>query len=232
MRSLDAKPSRRWILFAAALLGLGAAWILVSGRLTLDDVKLAAEALDEIAGAHPIAVFLGALAAQAVGMAFSLPTKALLALLAGALLGPLAGATATEVGVLAGTTALFFGCRRLLSGSSLARFGSLAKRLEDRLRSRPLLAIAGLRLVITIPYGPITIACAAVGIGYRQFALGSLLGDLPVTALYAFAGGRLMALASAGEAISPATCVALGAAGVAMFAAAVLGPSRSRDAAP
>jgi hypothetical protein len=41
-----------------------------------------------------------------------------------------------------------------------------------------------------------------------------------------------MLLASADEAISPATCVALAAAGVAMFAAAVLGPPRARDAAP
>jgi uncharacterized membrane protein YdjX (TVP38/TMEM64 family) len=232
MCSLDLRPACRWIPFAAALLGLGAAGIAVSRFFTLADVKRAAEALDGLTGAHPIAVFLCALAAQALGMAFSLPTKALLALLAGALLGPLAGATATETGVLAGTTALYFGCRRLLDGSSLTRFGTLAGRLEDRLRSRPLLAIAGLRLVITIPYGPITIACAAVGIRYRQFLLGSLLGDLPVTALYAFAGGRLMALASTGEAISPATCVALAGAGVAMFAAALFGPSRPRDGAP
>jgi phospholipase D1/2 len=228
MRSHDANQIRRWILPAVALLALVAAWIFVSGRFTLADVKLAARALDEIATAHPFAMFLAAMAAQAAGMAFSLPTKALLALLAGALLGPLAGAAATEVGVLSGTTALFFGSRRVLGSSALARPGTLTARLQERLRTRPVLAVAGLRLVITVPYGPITIACAAAGMGYRQFVLGSLLGDLPVTALYAFAGSRLMSLASAGEAISPATCVALAAAGIAMFAAAVAVPIRGR----
>jgi uncharacterized membrane protein YdjX (TVP38/TMEM64 family) len=228
MRPNDPRPIRRWILAAAVLLSLAVASIAVSGRFTLADVKLAARGLDATAAAHPVAVFFGALAAQAIGMAFSLPTKALLALLAGALLGPLAGSAATEVGVLAGTTALFFGCRRVLKDGTLASFGSIAARLEERLRSRPVLAVAGLRLVITIPYGPITIACAAVGIDYRRFALGSLLGDLPVAALYAFAGSRLMSLASAGEAISPTTAVVLAAAGVAMFAAAVVVPMRRR----
>jgi len=228
MRTPDASPFRRRILLAIALLALVAACAYVAVRFTFADLKLAARALDAVAGAHPIAVFFGAAAVQAVGMAVSLPTKALLALLAGALLGPLAGAAATEAGVLAGTTALFFGCTRFLGAGTLSRFGALAARLEERLRSRPVLAIAGLRLVITIPYGPITIACATLGIGYRQFALGSLLGDLPVTALYAFAGERLMSLASAGEAISPATAIALAAAGVAMFAAAVAVPMRRR----
>jgi uncharacterized membrane protein YdjX (TVP38/TMEM64 family) len=228
MRSHDANLIRRWFLPAAALLALAAAWIFVAARFTLADVKLAARALDEVASAHPIALFLAAMVTQTVGMAFSLPTKALLTLLAGAVLGPLAGAAATEVGVLAGTTALFFGSRRALGSSALERFGTLAVRLQERLRSRPVLAVAGLRLVITIPYGPITMACAAVGMGYRQFALGSLLGDLPVAALYAFAGSRLMSLASAGEAISPLTCAALAAAGVAMFAAAVAVPMRGR----
>jgi uncharacterized membrane protein YdjX (TVP38/TMEM64 family) len=222
----DPRSARRWILLAIALAALAAVWIFASGRLTLDDVKRAARALDETAAARPAIAFLGVLAAQAVGMALSLPIKALLALLAGALLGPIAGTAATEVGVLAGTTALFFGCRRVLGDNTLASFGRLAARLEDRLRARPALAVAGLRLVVTIPYGPITIACAAVGMRYRDFALGSLLGDLPVAALYAFAGSRLMSIASAGEAISPATAIALAAAGAVMLAAALLAPKR------
>ncbi|MCK9463280.1 MAG: VTT domain-containing protein [Proteobacteria bacterium] len=227
MRSDDAQRNRLWILLAAALLAIAVAWV-ACGRFDLDDVKRAARALDATAAAHPLLAFLGVTAAQAAGMAVSLPTKALLALLAGALLGPFAGAAATEVGVLAGTTALFFGCRRALGPDTLSRFGRLASGLQDRLRSRPVLAVAGLRLVVTIPYGPITIACAAAGMDYRRFLLGSLLGDLPVAALYAFAGSRLMSLASADEAISPATVVVLVVAGVAMFAAAVVVPARKR----
>ena len=76
-----------------------------------------------------------------------------------------------------------------------------------------------------LPYGPITIACALVGIRFRQFAIGSLLGDLPVAALYAFAGSRLMLLASTDEAISPVTIAALVAAGVAALVAALSWPT-------
>jgi uncharacterized membrane protein YdjX (TVP38/TMEM64 family) len=230
MLAPDTRKIRRWAVLGAALLCLVAAWLVVARHFTLADAKRAAKALAAIAEARPVAVFVGALLAQALGMALSLPTKALLALLAGALLGPLAGGAATEVGVLAGTTALFFGSGRLFARDPRATSDGLVARLAERLRARPLLAIIGLRLVVAIPYGPITIACAAAGIDYRRFLLGSLLGDLPITALYAFAGGRLMALAGADEAISPSTCVALAAAGLAMLAAALFRPLGSRRA--
>ena len=221
------KPKRlRALLVIAAIAVIAALWIAASRFLTLEDVRRIAGATRRFADGYPLAVFCGLALLQAIGMAFSLPTKALLVLLAGALLGAIAGAAATEIGVVSGTTVLFFGFRRLVGEGSLARFGTLAARFEERLRARPALAIIGLRLVVTIPYGPITIACAAAGIRFRDFALGSVIGDIPVTLLYAFAGQRLASLLTTGEAISPATAIALSAAGVALFAAALFGPER------
>lgn len=209
----------------AAVVGLS---IAASRLFTLEEAQRAVELCRHAARAHPAAVFAGIALAQALGMAFSLPTKALLVLVAGALLGTVAGAAATGIGVISGTTALFFGWRRLFGAVSLSRFGALASRLERGLRERPALAVAGLRLVVTIPYGPITIASAASGMRYRDFALGSILGDLPVTALYALAGSRIASLVTVGEAISPATAAVLVAAGVTLFAGAVFGGARSR----
>jgi uncharacterized membrane protein YdjX (TVP38/TMEM64 family) len=216
----------RTLALVGAVVGLAALWLAARRLFTLDDVRRVADASRHFAEAQPLLVFLAAAFAQALGMAFSLPTKALLVLLSGALLGTAGGAAATEIGVLSGTTALFFGFRRLVGDASLARFGALAARFETRLRAKPVLAVTGLRLVLTIPYGPITIACAAAGLRYRDFIVGSVIGDLPVTALYAFAGSKLATLLTTGDAISPLTAVALSVAGFALFAAALFGPDR------
>jgi len=218
------KKLRRKLVLAAALVALAALWIAASRLFTLAEVRSLAAASRRFTDAYPVAVFAAVAFFQALGMAFSLPTKALIVLLAGALLGTVAGAAATEIGVVAGTTVLFFGCRRLIGDASFARFGKLAARFEKRLRRRPVLAIAGLRLVVTIPYGPITIACAAFGVRYRDFLAGSLLGDLPVTALYAMAGHRIATLLTTGEAISPATVIVLSLAGLVITATALFGP--------
>jgi uncharacterized membrane protein YdjX (TVP38/TMEM64 family) len=220
------KKLRRRLALASAFVALIAIWIVVSRLFTLAEVRRLADASSHFAEAYPVAVFAAAALLQALGMTFSLPTKAPLVLLVGALLGTVAGAAATEIGVVSGTTLLFFGCRRLIGDASIARFGKLAARFEKRLRKRPVLAIVGLRLVVTIPYGPITIACAALGVRYRDFLVGSILGDLPVTALYALAGHRIATLLTTGEAISPATAIVLSLAGLALTAAALFGPDK------
>ena len=66
----------------------------------------------------------------------------------------------------------------------------------------------GLRLFITIPYGPITLAASLSAMRYRDFLMGSLIGDIPVVAVYCMAGKQLMSLTKMSEAISPYTFVA------------------------
>jgi uncharacterized membrane protein YdjX (TVP38/TMEM64 family) len=130
-------------------------------------------------------------------------------LLAGALLGPLLGTLCTLSGVLLGTSVLFFGARRLFRERFDKRLGIRAKRIQQKLASHPVRAVAGLRLVITLPYGLITLAAALSPIRYRDFILGSLIGDIPVVVLYTLAGERLAQLSSVSEALSPQTMALL-----------------------
>ncbi len=206
--------------FGAVLLLL---WWLSYRYLTLQDIKHIAKVASEAAGTYPMLVALALVLAQAISMTFSLPTKALLTVLAGALFGSYVGAPVTVVGVLAGTTLLFYGVRKLFWESARERFGKRAKALESRIRRRPILAVAGLRLVITLPYGPITIASSLSGIRYRDFIIGSLIGDLPVVILYCLAGERLTTLATTSDAVSPMTIVILAAAGIAILVGALAG---------
>lgn len=219
-----------WIALAALLGVTGVAGLLVGRAVTLDDARRWAAAAGAFAATQPVLVFLALAALHAALMALSLPLKALVTVVAGALLGAVAGAAATVIGVLAGTSLLFWAVRRGLRARFQQAMGERARRLEERLARRPIRAMAALRLVVTLPYGPITIAAALTRIRYRDFLLGSLVGDLPVIALYAVAGRELSRLRSLSDVLSPGTLVVLLAA-AAVFLATVLFGRREPAAA-
>ncbi len=207
---------------------VGTLWFMAYRYLTLEDIKQLADTLSWYAREHRPSVIAVLLGAQMIGMAFSMPTKALLTIMAGALLGPVTGFFTTFSGVLIGTTGLFFATRNLFRHSARERFGHRAQHLEERLRRRPILAIAGLRLLINLPYGPITIAAALTDLRYRNFILGSFIGDIPVVLLYSLAGERLATLTSASEAISPLAIVILSATGILLIVGALGGRKKKK----
>lgn len=202
---------------------IAAFWIVLSLFFRLEDIQRIATHTSSYTRTHPILVFLALTLAQSLGMLFSLPTKALITLLAGALLGWAAGSVSTMIGVLSGTTALFFGARTLLRDLVTRRLGERAANLEERLSRHPIRALMGLRLFITLPYGPITLASALTTMRYRDFIVGSALGDLPVVVAYTIAGRQLFELVTVNEAMDIRTLIVLLAAGTFIFVTAVLG---------
>lgn len=197
--------------------------VVAAGGVTLDDARRLAAAAATWAEDRFALVFVALVAVQALGMALSLPLKAVLTVLAGALVGGVGGSAATMLGVLLGTSALFVAVRRGLRGRFQAAMGERARRLERRLAQRPVRAVIGLRLIVTLPYGPITIASALTSVRYRDFLLGSLLGDLPVVVLYAFAGRELAGLRSLSDVLSPMTLAVLLTVAALVLATAFLG---------
>ena len=201
-------------------------WLLLSRYFTLADVQRLGRSAGASAEESPLLVVALLALAQGAGMAFSLPTKALLTLLAGALLGPAPGSTASLVGVTTGTTGLFFAARYLLRDQVKQRLGRRAEQIEERIGRRPVRALIGLRLFITLPYGPITLASALTSMRYRHFLLGTLIGDIPVTVAYCIAGKQLFLISSVSEAVSPWTVATLATVGLFVFVTAIIGKSR------
>ena len=229
MNDTTARPGRSpfpiLALLAAAIAGL---FLLVRFGVEMDDVRTLVARGHVLVAERPLPVALALLGAIVLCGVFTIPLKGVLSLVGGALLGPLAATAIVLAGILAGTTVLFRFTRRFLKRRVEARMGALARRVEGRLARRPILAMAGLRLMIALPYGPITMAAAVSSIRYRDFLLGTLLGDLPVIVLYAVAGERLATLASATDAIPPVTAAILVGAGALLVAGALWG-RRSLD---
>ncbi|MCP4601915.1 MAG: TVP38/TMEM64 family protein [Proteobacteria bacterium] len=202
---------------------VAAAWVFVSHNLTLERIQSIAGDATDLSNEHFVLVFIALASAQAIGMGLALPTKALLTLLAGALLGTMVGSAATLIGVLAGTSILFFGARYVLRERVAKHLSARAKQIEQRVSNRPIRTMIGLRLFIALPYGPCTITAALSSMRYRDFLVGTLIGDIPVILLYSIAGQRLSTLASTSEALSPLTVAILIAAGLLFLVGTLLG---------
>jgi phospholipase D1/2 len=200
---------KKALYLALVLLVIGLFWWGILSYMTLADIQKIGKETAAFANARPVTVFALLAALQSLGMALSLPTKALLTLLAGALLGPAIGSAATFIGVISGTTVLFFVTRYLLRGPVIRRLGERAKHIERRLSGRPIRALIGLRLFITLPFGPITMAAALSSMRFKDFITGTMIGDLPVIIAYAIAAEQLFSLASVSDALSPWTITLL-----------------------
>ncbi len=222
------KKSLLWALVVTALV-LAALWLLVSRHLTLDEIQQIARRASAFTGEHYLLVFAALAGAHAVGMGFSLPTKALLSLLAGALLGIVGGSGATLIGVLSGTTILFFSSRHLLRERVARHLTGKTKQIERRISERPIRAMIGLRLFIVLPFGPLTITAALSSMRYRDFLIGTVIGDISVIVLYSLAGQKIFELTSASEVLSPSTVIVLIAVGSLFLFATLLGRKRRAD---
>ena len=196
-------PLVAFLVVAAVALGLAARDV-----VTLDNARRFAGSAQGMASDYPLLFAAGVAIAQLVGMTLSLPTKAVITVLGGALLGVVLGSVATLLGVLTGSSLLFVFIRRVLRARVAERLGPRVTGLVERFARRPMLAIAGLRLIPTLPYAPITAAAALSPMGFRQFFVGSVLGDLPIVVAYCLAGDRLAHLGSIADVLDPVTLAA------------------------
>ncbi|MBN2342740.1 MAG: VTT domain-containing protein [Deltaproteobacteria bacterium] len=213
------------VIFAVALLCV--LWWLSLRHIQFKDVQSYTLQMQSVAQTHLLITTALLFFIQAAGMFFTLPTKAVFNMVAGALLGFFPGALVTIAGTLVGTSGLFWVSRKITPDNIFEKLPPLLKRFEQKLLTRPTLTLASLRLILALPYGAITIFAAISGIRFRPFIIGSFLGDIPVVLLYSAAGLQLADLASAKDALSPTSIAVLTVAGVGLFAG-VLWPSRAK----
>ncbi|MDD5306159.1 MAG: VTT domain-containing protein [Deltaproteobacteria bacterium] len=216
--TLDPTRKRTFLWLLLFFGAVAAVSITASRFVTFEEVKVLGQSATGAARANPLLAAAILASAHAACMALSLPMKAVLTLLSGALLGPILGWGATEAGVLVGTTVLFFAARRLLRARVEARLGGFARTVHERVSQRPVRAVAGLRLIVTLPYGPVTMAAALSSMRYRDFLVASVIGDAPITAIFVLAGERLASLDSPSDALSPTTLAVLIGAGFLLLA--------------
>jgi uncharacterized membrane protein YdjX (TVP38/TMEM64 family) len=132
--------------------------------------------------------------AYAAMVAFSLPGGVLATILGGFLFGTVAGTGYVVVGATAGATLLFLAARTALGAALRARAGPALKRMEAGFHKNALSYLLVLRLVPIFPFWLVNLVPAFLNVPLRVYVLGTFLGIIPGTAVFASIGTGLGAL--------------------------------------
>ena len=138
----------------------------------------------------------------AAAVAVSVPGGAALTIAGGFLFGQVVGCAATVVAATMGAVALFLAARTALGDPLRARAGPWLRKLEQGFAENALSYLLVLRLVPLFPFFVVNLVPAFLGVRLRTYFLGTLIGIIPGTFVYASVGAGLGSLFEAGGDLS------------------------------
>ena len=153
-------------------------------------------------GQHLLLAVLAFVAIYAVSTTFSLPIGSLLTLTGGFLFGALLGTLAVVIGATIGATLVFLAAKTALGDLLRAKAGPGLQKMQQGFAANALSYLLFLRLVPAFPFWLVNLAPAFLGVSLRTFILGTFVGIIPGTFVYAFLGRGFGQILDAGQDIS------------------------------
>jgi uncharacterized membrane protein YdjX (TVP38/TMEM64 family) len=190
------------------LLGAGLFYYL-DPSLNLDWLKENQRPLESFYRANGFTVMAGFIALFLVIGLFLLPGATLLSVFSGAVFGLPLGPVLVSLGSTLGAVLAFFVARYILRDWVEERFGKRLQPIHEGLCENDIHYILVLRLIPLFPFFLVNIAMGVSSISWKVFMLGTLLGKLPATWIYANAGSHLANLHSISDIASPGVIGAL-----------------------
>jgi uncharacterized membrane protein YdjX (TVP38/TMEM64 family) len=167
---------------------------------------LSSEALQEhreqllaMVGQHPWLAPLAFIALYAAVVALSVPGGAVLTIAGGFLFGVVAGSCYVVVAATLGATIVFLIAKTALGDLLRAKAGPRIRRMEEGFREDAFSYLLVLRLIPIFPFWLVNIVPAFLGVAVGTYVLGTFLGIIPGSVVYASVGNGLGAVFDAGE---------------------------------
>lgn len=145
---------------------------------------------------------LSYMAIYAAAIAFSLPGGALLSITGGFLFGALWGTVYIVIGATVGATALFLIAKTTLGDLLRAKAGPWLQKMEAGFQENALSYLLVLRLVPLFPFFIVNLVPAFLGVPLSTYVVGTFIGIIPGTFVYATVGAGLGSIFDAGGAFS------------------------------
>lgn len=197
-----ARPRAGWRrLWPLALIGGGIAFAFALGldrHLSAEALAANHAALAALVRDNPVGAAGGFVVAYAAAVAVSLPGGVVLTLSGGLLFGHLWGTVLSVIGATLGAVLLFLAARHALADLLARKAAPLLDKVRPRLERDGLSYLLVLRLVPLFPFWLVNLAPALVGMRLGPYALGTLLGIIPATAVFAGIGAGLGEILAAG----------------------------------
>lgn len=190
--SIQNLHSTRRLVPLAVLVAAGVLFFVFDGHRYLNLGALAAnhDRLCAMVEKGGVAADFGFVLAYAGLVALSVPGAAALTIAGGFLFGAGLGAALSVTGATLGAIAVFLAARAGLAGL-LARAGPRVRRFETGFHRNALNYLLVLRLIPLFPFWLINIAAGATGMRLVPFVIGTFVGIIPVTFVYASLGSGL-----------------------------------------
>lgn len=145
---------------------------------------------------------LSYMAIYAAAIAFSLPGGALLSITGGFLFGAIWGTVYIVIGATVGATALFLIAKTTLGELLRAKAGPWLRKMEAGFQENALSYLLVLRLVPLFPFFIVNLVPAFLGVPLPTYVLGTFVGIIPGTFVYATVGAGLGSIFDAGGTFS------------------------------
>jgi len=146
--------------------------------------------------------FLAYMAVYAVATAFSLPAGAIITIAGGFLFGPWLGGALTVVGATLGATVLFLAARYAFADLLRERAGTAIRKMEDGFRENALSYMLFLRLIPVFPFFIVNLVPAFLGVKLGTYVIGTAVGIIPGSLVYASLGDGFSAIVEKGGEIN------------------------------
>lgn len=192
------------------VLGLAAAAFFASGlheNLTLDALQRNRDALLAWVEANSVFASVAFVAAYAAAILFLPPSGSAMTVAAGFVFGAAMGTVCAVIGATLGATLLFLVARLSLGDFLARRAGPAIRKMEAGFQENALNYLLVLRLVPLFPFWLVNLAPAFLGVPLRTFVIGTAIGIIPGTAVYAIFGSGLGSVLDRNEEISLAGVV-------------------------
>ena len=200
----DTKAQRRgfpWRTLPLAVLLLGFVVFFAFGLqhyLSFEELSRHRETLLGWRARHETLAVLTFVAIYVVVTALSIPGAVWMTIAGGFLFGIVAGSVYTVIGATLGSCCVFLAARLIARDWLRRRAGAEISKMEAGFRRDALSYLLVLRLVPIFPFWLVNLVPALIGIPLRTFLLGTLLGIVPGSIVYASVGNGLGALVAAG----------------------------------
>ncbi len=171
--------------------------------LSLAALKANRVRLEELRGAHAFAFAAAFVLVYILQTAFSLPGAAILSLAAGAVFGVAEGTALVVAGAAVGAVLAFLVSRTLLRDWVVKTFGARMAGIDRGLRENGLSYLLFLRLVPAFPFFLVNLACGVTGLPLRTYVVGTLVGIVPGSLVFANAGASLASVESVSHVAGP-----------------------------
>ena len=140
----------------------------------------------------------------AVAIAFSLPGGAVLTITGGFLFGSLWGTLCVVIAATAGATALFLIAKTSFGDALRAKAGPALQKMQEGFQEGALSYLLVLRLVPIFPFFLVNLVPAFLGVTLRVYVLGTFVGIIPGTFVFATVGAGLGSVFDQGGSFSAA----------------------------